>query len=1149
MIRAERAAALRWVTGSIVAIIALLLALPLQGRSPLAWVIPGSVMVVAGLIHYTGIRTREVGKVSFVPTAALMAYFALGLPTALFATTLGLIVWGLLHALRDATVSAPQSGAWWRAASHGWLVVAQNGLGLLAAHFVLTAAAAPAPITGLNSLPELVPIIGALTFYLLAFDLPLAVDVLLRGLNLRAVLGRHGQLVASMQILPLLLAPFAAIASADLGSIAFLIFEGILLTLAVVVKRLAVAQDSLREQLAQLGALASVNQSLRSNLELAPLLETAYEQVARLLKVNHMMVVLRGDDGSPDWQVRFVSHGGRVLSQPSRYRLDGLAHWVLTQRVPLYASSVPEVAAQLGIRNPPQADTWMGVPLMGSQQVIGCIAVWIPPLQQPDRVFDEHDRDIFTAIVVQTEMALQNSMLYQGVQQHAAQLARLNEISTLLNSSLNPEEVLQLIVSSVVEVAGCSKAALYLLDGDDARAPLVLTENQGFSAEFVLRPASETLPLTATQRRSIIQDRQTVLVSHVAEERGRISTGALRLAAAEGIAAYACLPLSVQNQPIGLLAVFYEQPHHFGTPEIELLETFANQAALAVANARVFQQVDVQLSRRAGQITRMAEVSRSINATLDLTEIFNAIVRAAMEGCGADTGLLLLCSDPETGEVSGEVRMAAWQGFDAGARRMPHHIAEEFIDSEVLRTGTPGVHTRDGAGEAGPRSQLSAPVALDGAVIGALVLESERPHAFGEEDLSFVQQLTIQASAAIRNGQLYRQAQRVRDRLRATLDASSDGLLMIDDQARLVMANARMQDFWNAERAGAGIPQPSDRVDASTLRVLSRGLGYEEDELAQLLDAGRRFRLTTSHRDRSVTQSRGGQRQRYVERSVRPVHDDEGQFIGILLVFRDVTEQQELEQARQDLTSMVVHELRAPLQAVMGSMRLISEVAPPDTPLIHQATGVSQRAVKKLLNLINNLLDVSRMEKGEFVLDPTLERVEPLLHDAVEELAPLAEESDVSLDVQIAPDLPPVQIDRDMIDRVILNLVDNALKYTQPGTAVTLSAEVRQAGNGAHQRPGVLAVSVADRGPGVPDEFKASIFDRFSQIAGRRGRRRGAGLGLAFCKLAVESHGGEIWVEDNPQGGSIFIFTLPAAATPPRPDERRQRRSRTAPRR
>jgi signal transduction histidine kinase len=115
--------------------------------------------------------------------------------------------------------------------------------------------------------------------------------------------------------------------------------------------------------------------------------------------------------------------------------------------------------------------------------------------------------------------------------------------------------------------------------------------------------------------------------------------------------------------------------------------------------------------------------------------------------------------------------------------------------------------------------------------------------------------------------------------------------------------------------------------------------------------------------------------------------------------------------------------------------------------------------------------------------------------------------------------LPPLYADQGKILRVVANLVDNALKYSPSGGQVTLSAEPGQ--------EKMIVVRVRDNGPGVPEEFRQKIFERFSQIPGVRGRRRGTGLGLTFCKLAVEAHSGQIWVESNPTGGSDFIFTLP----------------------
>jgi two-component system sensor histidine kinase KdpD len=114
-----------------------------------------------------------------------------------------------------------------------------------------------------------------------------------------------------------------------------------------------------------------------------------------------------------------------------------------------------------------------------------------------------------------------------------------------------------------------------------------------------------------------------------------------------------------------------------------------------------------------------------------------------------------------------------------------------------------------------------------------------------------------------------------------------------------------------------------------------------------------------------------------------------------------------------------------------------------------------------------------------------------------------------------------------MIERVVVNLVDNALKHTKEGTTVRLRAEIKQTDSPTDKD--MILVQIIDNGRGVPDEYKQKIFERFTQVPGADSRRRATGLGLAFCALAVERHGGKVWVEDNPGGGSIFAFTLPAA--------------------
>jgi signal transduction histidine kinase len=357
---------------------------------------------------------------------------------------------------------------------------------------------------------------------------------------------------------------------------------------------------------------------------------------------------------------------------------------------------------------------------------------------------------------------------------------------------------------------------------------------------------------------------------------------------------------------------------------------------------------------------------------------------------------------------------------------------------------------------------------------------------------------------------------------------------MIDEKSRIVMTNTRMGDFWDFARQDFS-PRSPDQLVADPLTALGEGLGYREGELSTLLGRSIRNPNAKPRTDLYVTRPGVGQRQRFVERTVMPVRDDQGNFIGLLLLFRDVTEQKELEEARESLTSMIVHDLRSPLQAVMGGMRVISDRVEQKDPVVEQATEVSGRAIKKLLNLVNNLLDLSRLESGEIMVDKNITSVCALLEDAAQELMPLAREMDAIIRVECPEDLPDGEIDRDMIERVVLNLLDNALKYAPPGSVVTVNT--RQTNEQDPRGGNMIRVAVVDNGPGIPDDFKDRIFDRFTQIPGQKGRRRSAGLGLAFCRIAVEAHGGQIWVEDNAGGGSVFAFTLPRWDAKPLPKE------------
>jgi signal transduction histidine kinase len=230
---------------------------------------------------------------------------------------------------------------------------------------------------------------------------------------------------------------------------------------------------------------------------------------------------------------------------------------------------------------------------------------------------------------------------------------------------------------------------------------------------------------------------------------------------------------------------------------------------------------------------------------------------------------------------------------------------------------------------------------------------------------------------------------------------------------------------------------------------------------------------------------------------------------------------------RDDLTNTIVHDLRSPLSSILGSLYFMEELGDndPESPA-GQALTISIRSANKLMSLVNSLLDIARLSTGQTLVELQAQRLESALDAAVEYLLPLALDSEITLIRDIESDLPLVLIDEDKINRVLVNLIDNALKFTPHGGQVTVSAErwIDSA-----KRPMVRCI-VRDTGPGIPPEYRTRIFDRFVQIADRPGRRRGTGIGLNFCQLAVEAHGGKIWVEEAPGGGSEFSFTLQAVA-------------------
>ena len=252
------------------------------------------------------------------------------------------------------------------------------------------------------------------------------------------------------------------------------------------------------------------------------------------------------------------------------------------------------------------------------------------------------------------------------------------------------------------------------------------------------------------------------------------------------------------------------------------------------------------------------------------------------------------------------------------------------------------------------------------------------------------------------------------------------------------------------------------------------------------------------------------------------MRDESGHLFGAAIILQDVTRFRLLDEVKTKLVSTVSHELKTPLTSVRMGLHLLLEerigsLNPKQTELLLAAREDSER----LLRMINDLLDLTKLESGETGLPPTVMSPRALVESSTKDLRDFVEARGSRLVVTIAPELPNVAADAHQIDHVFTNFVSNAIRYTKPGEEILLQVK---------QHDGSVRFSVIDQGPGIAPEHQARIFDRFFRIPGSDSS--GAGLGLAIAKEIVASHGGNVGVNSTPGTGSEFYFDLPVATKP-----------------
>ncbi len=1104
--RVNRRAPVPWLLG-VITILALVSTLSLRSSAMIVDA-PISLIMIGLVALFVNIEVPLAGSViGFSYAAALLVFLSLtqrnSAPDAFGVIFVGAVIGGAVQAERHTREQRRAAGQRW---AEDWRVVAWALLSAAHATLSIMAGSAVYQMVGgrlsledalrrSDVLPLTILILASGAVYLGIY----ALSLWWRGLNPQAIFTRNRFAIGLTIAGPL---PFvigaALVFSSSLGGF-ILLMVGII-GLAIGTTSLVRGRLRYREQLAELQSLSAVNSAMQTHLDLGLLLETIHIQIVNLLDVQSVTLALYDSDHNlVTFPLTFVR--GQPTNLAPRELGAELIDYVIKTKAPLLLAQKPAAQAREMNLLPPEdyATSWLGVPLMAPNRSLGCIAVM---LDDPSRAFTERDQRLLTAIATQLSIAIENALLYRQTQQRASQLARLNNLSVQLSGTLEPQQVLDVVAQATLDVTDAASAAVFLWQ-DDEREALTLIRGVGLSKRFT---AHAPLPINS-------HNTGDPLMIQNAQHDPRAG-GIYDLMRRDKINAWVELPLLHGDKSLGILVAYYHVARAFTSDEIELFKMFANQAALAISNARLYRQTDDALDQRVEQLSALASINKELSSTLNLNNVFRLVLDRAIEATRSNDGVLLLRDDAQH-----EPKLVARRGL---AKLKASEIMAQDTVHQAFTTGQPASYR--GRSEAGkPVMRLSVPIMRDNDILGVILLESQSPNTYTPDDISFVMQLATQATLAIDNAHLFEYMQESRNRLQVILDSMHDAVILFELDGQITLANPRVLDLLGLE--------PSLIVGHNVHTLLKRPeltfaerLGFEPEAARALFDA---LEVGVWKDDGRVSYRLERPFTRFIDRTGVAVADQHSNVMGLLMVFADATEERQLAQAREDLTRMIVHDLRSPLTAINASMKLLTEIATSDDAVgrsIHKTVDVSQRALRKLLNLVNSLLDIAKMESGTITLDIKDSNFQSLAENVRVELSPLAEELNIEVRIDLPDPMPLLAIDHEKIERVLLNLVDNALKYAPLDGLICV--RVSQHPEDGENR---IRVEVIDNGPGVPDEHKARIFDRFQQIDGSKAHRRGTGLGLTFCRLTLEAHGGKIWIEDNPEGGSIFAFTLPVA--------------------
>ncbi|MGA7194607.1 MAG: ATP-binding protein [Anaerolineales bacterium] len=503
----------------------------------------------------------------------------------------------------------------------------------------------------------------------------------------------------------------------------------------------------------------------------------------------------------------------------------------------------------------------------------------------------------------------------------------------------------------------------------------------------------------------------------------------------------------------------------------------------------------------------LIQINREVAAALDLRTVLQRLLFAATQNVGGERGSIVVLDDngkPIDATIiygkslSEHTTKQLKETVDRGLagwviqHRKAALVPDTSKDKRWIR------RPDDAKDQSGAKSAICVPLLAREHLVGVLTLVHSAPNAFNSAHLDLMQAIADQASIAVFNARLYNDLQNAHQRYRELFEESIDPIFITDWEGKILEANreaARLSGFQAEDFRKMSIDQLHE------VKWNITGIEFEK-----LREGKERIYESALHKaDASVVP---------VEVHVRGVKFEDADSIQWTL--RDISERKELDSLREDLTAMIYHDLRSPLANIVSSLEILSGMIGQDES-VRSILGIAANSTERIQRLVNSLLDINRLESGQTVT--TLQSMKPqtLIESAVKDVLPSANGRRQQIKTKIAANLPTVFVDAEMIRRVIINLIENAVKYS----TVEATIEV-----GAKKIDANVEFWIKDDGPGIPANARERIFEKFARLKGKD-KPGGLGIGLAFCRLAVQAHGGKIWVESEEGKGSKFIFILP----------------------